>query len=70
MNFTYSKLDYLLDKKGLSYHSLFKKRVISDNASRNLQAGKPVTIDHLASICNYLHVSIDQVVDVVPDSDN
>lgn len=64
MNFSYIKLEKLLNKKGLSYNKLFDLGVLTDHARRNIKAGKSVQLEHLVSICKYFKVGLDDIVKI------
>lgn len=61
-------LDYL-DKKGLSVNKLYEEGVITDNAAQNIRKGKPVSLKHIESICKYLNLRIEEVVEIISDND-
>ncbi|WP_077297390.1 helix-turn-helix domain-containing protein [Virgibacillus pantothenticus] len=67
MNFSYVRLENLLDKKGLSYNKLFDLGVLTDHARRNIKAGKSVQLEHLVSVCRYLKVGLDDIVKIYYD---
>ena len=64
---SYEKMYKLLDRKGLSFNKLRELKVITDMASRNFREGKDVHIGHVANICRYLDVPIEDVVEVIRD---
>jgi len=64
---SYEKLYRLLDKKGESLTGLFKKGVIRDYPSRMIRSGDYVSIKYIASICRYLNVPIEDVVEVIQE---
>lgn len=69
MTFSYKKLEKLLDKRGLSYNKLFEIKVLTDHSSRKMRAGDSVEVKYLAAICNYLEVPIEDVVEIIKDSE-
>lgn len=69
MCFTYKKLDALLNRKGLSYNKLFEIGVVTNYTSRKLRAGKSVEVKYLVSVCKFLDVSIEDVIEISPDSE-
>lgn len=66
---SYKKLDKLLEKQGESYTSLFKKGVITDFANRKLRNNDYVDLKHIAMICRYFDVPIEEVVEVITKSE-
>jgi len=62
---SYEKLYRLMDKKGESFASLVRKKVLKDFSSRSIKAGDPVNIKHVANVCEYFGVPIEEVVEVI-----
>ena len=67
MSISYEKLHKLLNTKGYSLYALYKKGVISDMASRSINAGKPVSLSHIDSLCQYFNLPIEQIVEIKLD---
>lgn len=67
MDFSYVKLDRLLDKKGLSYNRLFELGVLTDQARRNIVAGKSVQLERIVPVCNYFKVGLDDLIEIYYD---
>lgn len=65
---TYEKLVKLLEVKGRTVYFLHQEGVISDYSYRKIVNDKPVNIRHLASICLYLGVPIEDIVEIVHPS--
>ncbi len=65
MNFSYSKLYDLLNRKGYSFSKLKEIGVVTDHSSRLINNGKSVQLEHLASICIYFGVNIEDVVEII-----
>lgn len=66
---SYEKLYKLMDRKGESFASLVRKGVLRDHSSRVIKSGKPVNIEHIANVCKYFTVPIEEVVEVIIDED-
>lgn len=69
MTFSYKKLDALLDKRGLSYNKLYEIGILTNYSSRKMRNGDSVEVKYLAAVCNYLEVLIEDVVEIVKDSE-
>lgn len=67
MMFTYRKLRDILAERGLSYRRLRRDLKITPQVAGHLKNDRPVTIDKLALVCEYLGVSISDVVEVNVD---
>lgn len=60
----YKKLVKLLERKGRTVYYLHQEGVISDYSYRNIINNEPVNIRHIAAICLYLDVPIEDVVEI------
>lgn len=69
MTISYDKLDKYLSRKGMSVNYLYTNKVITDNAAQNIRKGKPVSLKHIDSICQFLNLPIEDVVEIIPDED-
>lgn len=67
MSISYSKLNKLLNNVGLSANALYLKGVITEHTAQQIRKGSPVNIKHIASICHYLNVPIEDVVEVIQE---
>ncbi|MBU5266240.1 helix-turn-helix domain-containing protein [Virgibacillus proomii] len=67
MSFSYNKLDKILEKKGLSYNKLYELGLITDYSCRQLIAGKSVQLNYLVNICEYLNVTLDDIIEIIKD---
>ena len=65
MNFSYNKLYDLMDRKGYSFRKLKELGVVTDHSSRLINNGKSVQLEHLASICVFFEVDIEDVVEII-----
>lgn len=65
MNYSYDKLYKLMSVRGYSLNALKELGVISDYSSRLLNSGKSVHLEHLASICIFFGVNIDDIVEII-----
>lgn len=64
----YEKLVKLLERKGRTVFYLHQEGVISDYAYRHIINNEPINIIHIAAICLYLDVPIEDVVEIVRPS--
>ncbi|MBO0602743.1 helix-turn-helix transcriptional regulator [Sporosarcina sp. E16_3] len=64
--FTYAKLRSILDRRGISLRQLARDTGITSNCTGDLNNDRPVGIDKLAIVCQYLNVSIEEIVEVLP----
>lgn len=62
---SYNNLIKYLERKGLTVNSLKKEGVISDHSYRKIIEGEPVNLIHIDSICRYLDLPIEDVVEIV-----
>lgn len=62
--FNYSKLRFLLNKRGISFRQLSRDTGIISNITGHLNNDRPVSMDKLAIICRYLEVPIEDIVEV------
>lgn len=69
MSISYKLLLDYLDRKGLSVNHLYEVGIITDNAAQNIRKGKPVSLKHIDSICNYLNLPIEKVVEITYNKD-
>lgn len=67
MAISYQRLKNLIEPKGISLKTLFERGVITHHAYSSISKGKPVSLEHVDSICQYLEVPIEQVVEILPD---
>lgn len=65
MNFSYKKLYELLDRRGYSFRKLKDEGIVTDHSSRLINHGKSVQLEHLASICVFFEVYIEDVVEIL-----
>lgn len=70
MMFTYRKLRDIMTERGLSFRRLRSDLRITPQVAGHLKNDRPVTIDKLALVCEYLGVSISDVVEVNVDLGN
>lgn len=69
MAISYENFISLCLNKGISLNDLRKKGVVSDFAYRSILSGEPVNLKHIDSICQYLKLPIEQVVEIIPDEE-
>ena len=69
MDVCYNKLFKLLIDKGLKKTEFGKQAGISANTLAKLSKNEKIKIDVLIKICRSLNCSIDDIVDVLPESD-
>ena len=65
--FTYNKLRSLLESRGISFRQLRSELGITPQVAGHLNNDRPVSIERLALICQYLDVPIEAVVEVLPN---
>ena len=70
MKISYEPLFNYIEKRGLSINSIHKAGVYGANAAQQIRNNEPVSLRIIAEICGYLDVPIEQVVKVVPNSDD
>jgi len=69
MSVSYRKLISILSKKGYSLNSLVEKGVITDFSSRKISKGEHIDLKHIDSICQFLNLPIEDVVEIIHDED-
>ena len=69
MKVSYNKLFYLLIQKQMKKGELCKKAGISTNAIGKMAKGQNVTVDILVKICTALDCSMDDIMELIPDTD-
>ena len=62
--FSYKPLITYIEERGYTVNALKLKKVITDNAAQNIRNGRPVTIDHIANICRYFNVPIQEIIEI------
>ena len=67
MSVSYDKLRCLIEPKGMSLKHLYNEGVISHHAYRMILKNNYVSLEHIDSICQYLDVPIEDVVEIIPD---
>lgn len=67
MSVSYEKLIRIMNEKGESFYSLYRKGIISNQASREIPRNKPVHLRYIDKLCRYFKVSIEDVVEIVDD---
>lgn len=70
MAVNYNKLWKLLIDKNMSKTQLIKAAGISTNAMAKLGKNKDVRVDVLVKICGVLECTIDDIMELVPDTDS
>ena len=63
--FSYKPLVDYIYQRGISINTLKKEGVITDYAAQCIRDGRSVSMEHIAKICRYLNVPIDDVVEVI-----
>lgn len=64
--FTYENLRRILNDRDISMRQLSQGAGISSNCTVSLNNDRPVSIDRLAIVCNYLDIRIEDAVTVLP----
>lgn len=67
--YTYRPLRELLKRRGMSIRTMRLGIGLSTNVSVAITSDKPITIDNIALICQYLDVPIEEVIEVFPAED-
>lgn len=67
MSVSYDKLRNLIEPKGMSLKHLYNEGVISHHAYRMILKNDYVSLEHIDSICQYLNVPIEKIVEINPD---
>lgn len=68
MAISYNKLWKILIDKNLSKTQLVNKAKISTNAMARLGKNEDVRVEVLVKICGVLDCTIDDIMDIIPDS--
>lgn len=63
MAISYTKLNKILERRGLSVNRLIEEGVITDTAGRRIRSGEHINTKHLESICLYLSVSVGDIIE-------
>lgn len=69
-NVSYKKLFKLMIDRNLKKKDLRKMATIGNSTMAKLANNENVTVEVLAKICKALNCTIDDIVDILPDSDN
>ncbi|WP_061564937.1 helix-turn-helix domain-containing protein [Heyndrickxia coagulans] len=64
---SYKKFKEMIERKGITLHDLMRKGVITDQAYRSISKEKPVRLDQIDAICQYLDLPIEKVVEIIKD---
>lgn len=67
MPINYEKLFVLMKEKGLTTYKIRKEKIISENALTSMRAGKSVTMDTIARLCQALECQPGDILEYVPD---
>lgn len=67
MAINYSRLFDLMNTKGLSANALYLKGIITEHTAQQLRKNNPISLKHIDSICQFLRVPIEQVVEITLD---
>ena len=67
MSVSYKKLKKFIEPKGMSLKHLYNEGVISHHAYRMILKDNYVSLEHIDSICQYLKLPIEEVVEIIPD---
>ncbi len=70
MAYSYNRLWKLMIDKKINKTTLRKKAGITSNAMTNMGKDQPVNVEVLAKICRVLDCTIDDIVEILPDSEN
>lgn len=65
----YNKLWKLLIDKGLNKTQLCKEANITTNAMARLGRNEDVRVDVLVKICTVLNCTVDDILEIIPESD-
>lgn len=65
----YNKLWKLLIDRGLNKTQLCKKANITTNAMARLGRNEDVRVDVLVKICTVLNCTVDDILEIIPESD-
>ena len=69
MRVNYNKFFYLLIQKQMKKGELCKKAGISTNVIGKMAKGQNLTVDILVKICAALDCTMDDIMDLIPDSE-
>lgn len=69
MGISYEKFVDKLESKGLSLNQLRVNKVINQHTYELMKDNKPVRLDKIDDICQYFGISIEDVVEIIPDED-
>lgn len=67
MPMKYDKLFALMKEKGLTTYRIRKESIISQSALTSLKAGKSVTTDTIAALCEVLCCQPGDIMEYVPE---
>ena len=70
MAYSYNRLWKLMIYKKINKTTLRKTAGITSNAMTNMGKDQPVNVEVLAKICRVLDCTIDDIVEILPDSEN
>lgn len=69
MAISYKRFVDSLLQSGSSLSELKRRKVISDFAYRLMLNEEPISLKHVDKICQHLNLSIEQVVEIIPDEE-
>lgn len=70
MPMNYKKLFALMKERGLTTYRIRKENIISQSALTSLNAGKSVTTDTIAALCEALNCQPGDIMEYVPDEES
>lgn len=70
MGYSYNKLWKLMIDKKINKTTLRHEAGITSNAMAKMGKDQPVSVEVLAKICRVMNCTIDDIMDIVPDSES
>ena len=65
MSFSYENLYSHMNNKGITFNYLLENKVIPDHSARLIRNGKSVHIEHLANLCIFLDINIEDAIEII-----
>ena len=70
MGYSYNKLWKLMIDKKINKTTLRREAGITSNAMAKMGKDQPVSVEVLAKICRVMNCTIDDIMEIVPDSES
>ncbi|WP_060207063.1 helix-turn-helix domain-containing protein [Sporosarcina koreensis] len=69
MAISYRALVSYLEKRGMSVNTLYEEKVLTSGAATKIRNNKPVSLEVIEAICVHLNLPIEDVVEIIHNTD-